>query len=173
MVHISMPDLVHAALDKYGTRFKSWKDAKAKYEAGDLLSDDQAVGLMKAEMAKYPDAQAFLLEGFPRTLAQVENLERDGARVEMAIIIDYDENELKTQSMQKGRSSATVRRRLEEFQAKTLPACKFYDDRFMLHLVPGEQIDEKILEDLTALINSILHPSKLIKLCFAILHLEI
>lgn len=160
MVHISMPDLVKSAVDKYGTRFKSWKEAKAKYESGELLSDDQAIGLMKAELGKYPDAQAFLLEGFPRTMEQVEALERDGARVEMAIIIDYHEDDLTNQSKQRGRSSAVAQRRLEEYQVKTLPACKYYDDRFMLHLVPGEQSEDKILEDLAALIDSVLHPSK-------------
>lgn len=47
------------------------------YVLGELIPNNLALGLVKAEMSKHQDAKAFFLEGFPREARQVENFERE------------------------------------------------------------------------------------------------
>lgn len=70
-VQISTGDILRAAV-KGGTELG--KQAKAYMDAGDLVPDELIMGIMK-ERLREPDCQAgFLLDGFPRTIPQAEQL---------------------------------------------------------------------------------------------------
>ncbi len=51
------------------------------------------------------------------------------------MILDYGEDALKEQLLEKGLDQAVVDQRLLDFKTKTLPAAKHFDDKFQLHLV--------------------------------------
>ncbi|KJH44359.1 hypothetical protein DICVIV_09599 [Dictyocaulus viviparus] len=93
LVHICMPDIIRAAnvhknyrnaLAKYKDHYSEWKTANEHYLRGELIPNHLALALVKAEMGRYPEANAFFLEGFPREARQVQS-------VNMALILDYDE----------------------------------------------------------------------------------
>lgn len=46
------------------------------FETGELIPNQLALALVKAEMGRHKDATAFFLEGFPREARQVEDFER-------------------------------------------------------------------------------------------------
>jgi len=69
--------------------------AEIMMNRGDLVSDEVVEGLVRERLAA-PDARrGYLLDGFPRTLAQVRSLEAmDGDRPEVVIMIDVDRDTL-------------------------------------------------------------------------------
>jgi len=69
--------------------------AEMMMNRGDLVSDEVVEGLVRERLAS-PDARrGYLLDGFPRTLAQVRSLEAmDGDRPEVVIMIDVDRDTL-------------------------------------------------------------------------------
>jgi adenylate kinase len=74
------------------------REAKAYMDKGTLVPDDVIIGMI-AERLKQPDArQGFLLDGFPRTIAQAEGLERLlkdlGQPLERVVYFDVAEPEL-------------------------------------------------------------------------------
>ncbi len=74
------------------------KKAKAFMDAGDLVPDDLIVA-MAAERLRQPDAEdGFILDGFPRTIAQAESLEKQLAemrrRITAALLVDVPDEEL-------------------------------------------------------------------------------
>lgn len=94
-VQISTGDILRGAV-KDGTELG--KKADGYMKAGDLVPDDLILGIM-AERLQQPDcAKGFLLDGFPRTLAQAERLDamlaQAGRAVTHVVLIDVPEDEL-------------------------------------------------------------------------------
>ena len=91
---ISTGNMLRAAV-KAGTEYGL--KAKAAMDAGDLVSDDIVIGILKDRIAE-PDAQnGFILDGFPRTIPQAEcltdALSKLGSKIDYAIDVDVpDEN---------------------------------------------------------------------------------
>lgn len=71
LAHICVPDLIKEAIARYKDRFPEWREAARSYERGELIANDLAQVLVKAEMGRFPHAKAYFLEGFPREAKQV------------------------------------------------------------------------------------------------------
>lgn len=71
--HISTGDMFRAAV-KEGTELG--KQAKACMDAGQLVPDSITIGIVKERLAKADCQRGFILDGFPRTIAQAEALDR-------------------------------------------------------------------------------------------------
>ncbi|VDK27365.1 unnamed protein product [Gongylonema pulchrum] len=82
LVHICMPDMIRAAIAKYQNNYPEWKEAAQRYQRGELIPNNLALSLVKAEMGKHQDAKAFFLEGFPREARQVEDFEREVSKIQ-------------------------------------------------------------------------------------------
>lgn len=81
---ISTGNMLRAAV-KAGTEYGL--KAKAAMDAGDLVSDDIVIGILK-DRIKEPDAQnGFILDGFPRTVPQAEALDAMGVQIDKVIEI--------------------------------------------------------------------------------------
>ncbi|VDK82498.1 unnamed protein product [Litomosoides sigmodontis] len=153
LVHICMPDMVRTAILQYQNTDLEWKEAAELYQRGELIPNNLALELVKAEMAKHQNAKAFFLEGFPREARQVENFEREVRAVNMAIILDYDESTLRNHMERRGLGKEVIDAKIREFKLKTLPSAKYFDDQRLLHLIPGEQSDQWIFERMKLLIQ--------------------
>uniref|UniRef100_A0A914MN25 Adenylate kinase isoenzyme 5 n=1 Tax=Meloidogyne incognita TaxID=6306 RepID=A0A914MN25_MELIC len=146
LVHICMPDLVRSAISRYKDKLPEWRAAAEKDQRGELIPNELAQQLVVAEMGKHTQARAFFLEGFPREAHQVEEFEKNVRPVDMALILDYDEDVLRRHMQARGLPSDVIDRRINEFKEKTLPTAKYFDDQQLLHLIPGERSDSVIIE---------------------------
>ena len=82
---ISTGDMLRAAI-KAGTELG--KQAKAVIDAGQLVSDDIILGLIKERIAQDDCAKGFLLDGFPRTIPQADGLKAMDVNVDYVIEFD-------------------------------------------------------------------------------------
>src|ERR671923_1282364 len=90
---ISTGDMLRAAV-KAGTPLG--KAAKKVMDAGQLVSDDIIMGLVK-ERLKHLDCQpGYLFDGFPRTIPQAEGLEATGVPIDYVLEIDVPDEEIVT-----------------------------------------------------------------------------
>jgi adenylate kinase len=90
---ISTGDMLRAAV-KAGTPLG--KEAKKVIDAGQLVSDDIIIGLVK-ERLKQPDcARGYLFDGFPRTIPQAEALTRENVPIDYVLEIDVPDDEIIT-----------------------------------------------------------------------------
>jgi len=91
MVQVSTGDLLRAAVasgSELGTR------AKAAMDAGELVSDGIVLGMIRERLQQRDTDAGFILDGFPRNLAQAEALESELAdlnkHLEAVVLIDVD-----------------------------------------------------------------------------------
>jgi adenylate kinase len=121
-------------------------EAQAIMAAGDLVPDDLVVAMVDDRLAQDDAACGFLLDGFPRTIAQAEALDAvigEGA-MEIALLLETDEDELVRRLLQRavdeGRdddNEGTIRNRLRVYREETEPLVGYYPD----HGVPVLSVD--------------------------------
>jgi adenylate kinase len=88
---ISTGDMLRAAV-KAGTPVGL--EAKKVMEEGGLVSDEIILRLVKDRIAQDDCANGFLLDGFPRTLAQAQSLQSQGVDIDAVVEIDVDDEEI-------------------------------------------------------------------------------
>jgi len=129
--------------------------AKSIMEAGELVSDDVVIGLIRERIA-LPDARGgFLLDGFPRTIEQAVALDRllegNGEALDAVINLLVPEGVLVERMV--GRASLegraddrpeTVRERLRVYREKTAPLVDHYGARGLLIDVDGSGSIEEV-----------------------------
>ncbi|WP_256105205.1 adenylate kinase [Streptomyces sp. ODS05-4] len=93
--HISTGDLFRANISQ-GTELG--KQAKAYMDAGNLVPDEVTVGMAKDRMEQADAENGFLLDGFPRNVAQAEALdamlEREGMKLDAVLDLEVPEDEV-------------------------------------------------------------------------------
>lgn len=135
------------------------KKVEAIMAAGDYVPDEVTVAMLE-ERVSQPDANAgFILDGFPRTDAQVESLDRLlGERgLDQVVIFDVDEDELVGRLIARGRADdnqETIRTRFRVYQEQTQPLIDVYEERGLTVHVDGigefDEVTERILDELDA-----------------------
>jgi len=173
IVQLSTGDMLRAAVaagTPVGTRAKDIMDR------GELVPDDVVVAIV-SDRIDQPDAKnGFILDGFPRTVAQAEALDRmlqekglklDGVvelKVDEGILIKRIESRIKEtlargEALRKDDDPEVLKTRLEAYRRQTAPLIQYYRDKGLLRAVDGmAPIDE-----VTAAINWIFAPSKTAK----------
>jgi adenylate kinase len=109
-------------------------------KSGALVPDDLMVRVIESHLRQAVGHAGALFDGFPRTLPQAEAfdgmLERTGRRVDLVIVLDVPEDELRARILRRaaeeGRADdtpATVRTRLEVYLSETAPVLTHYQHK--------------------------------------------
>lgn len=127
--------------------------------AGEYVPDEITVAML-AERIGEPDASdGFVLDGFPRTLGQVESLDKlIGERgLDHVVVFEVDEDELTARMLSRGRADdteETIRNRFSVYSEQTQPLLELYGERGLTVSVDGlgeiEEITQRILDALSA-----------------------
>jgi len=159
--HISTGDLLRAAV-KAGTPLGL--KAKAVMEAGKLVSDDIVLGMLEERITQ-PDAKGgFILDGYPRNVAQCEALEslltRIGQPLDIAVKLKVP-SELIVERIA-GRAAAegrkddtpeTVRERLRVYAEQTAPVAEHFGAIGRLRIVDGVGDVDAVFKRILAALN--------------------
>ncbi|WP_082612318.1 MULTISPECIES: adenylate kinase [unclassified Nocardioides] len=138
-------------------------EAKRYMDAGEYVPDEVTNKMVRGRIAE-PDAEAgFLLDGYPRTLAQVTELDgmidATGHRLDAVLVLTVDQEALLGRLLKRaeieGRADDTedvIRRRLEVYSAETEPLIAVYAERGLVVSVDGmgeiDEVQQRIFEAL-------------------------
>jgi adenylate kinase len=154
--HVSTGDMLRAAV-KAGTPIG--KKAKAIMDAGELVSDEIVIGIAEERLSQADAKAGFLLDGFPRTLAQADALEsmlgRLGSALDVCLALEVDTEAVVQRLLKRaeieGRADdneETIRERMRVYAEETAPLIDFYRRRNLLQTVSGmgtvEEVQERI-----------------------------
>ena len=145
--HIATGDMLREAIateTELGLRIKS------VYDAGDLVPDDLMIELIRERLGVPDTAEGFILDGFPRTVAQTEALDRMLEEIDrelLAVLYFQVPDELAVErlhvrALQEGRTDDTpeiIRHRLEVFHKSTEPVVEYYRSKGILVGIHAER----------------------------------
>ncbi|MGH8214191.1 MAG: adenylate kinase [Rhodanobacteraceae bacterium] len=166
LAHISTGDLLRAAV-KAGTPLGL--KARTVMEAGQLVSDDIVLGLLEERLARPDTEHGFILDGYPRNLAQAGALDallaRLGQPLDAVVKLNVPDADIVKrceirfeQERRADDNPETVRKRLAVFAAQTAPVADFYSERRLLTEIDGvgdiEMIGDRLLAALRTRANA-------------------
>lgn len=138
--------------------------AKKFMDEGKLVPDSIILDLIKDELDKPAAKDGAVFDGFPRTAAQAELVDKTlaerGQRLNHILLLDVTEEELSRRLLGRaafeGRSDDTpevVKTRIAVYQRDTAPLIAHYAQRGIVHRVPGTGTVEEIAEGIKRLIG--------------------
>jgi adenylate kinase len=126
---------------------------KRYLDAGELVPDEVVLGLVREAIG----TEGYLLDGFPRTVAQAEALDAElgaaGREPPQAILLDVPDAEVAQRLAGRGRADDdpdTVRNRLRVYHDETEPVIAYYEQRDRLRRVDGCGSAEEVAARLRA-----------------------
>jgi len=163
---LSTGDMLRAAV-KAGTPVG--QKAKAVMDAGGLVSDEIVAGIIADRLEEADAKKGFILDGFPRTVAQAEALDKmlagKGLKLNAIVELKVDEKALLARIENRARETmaagGTVRAddnpeafkvRLDAYRVQTAPVSAYYAGKGTLQSVDGMAA----IDDVTKAINAIL-----------------
>jgi adenylate kinase len=130
--------------------------AQAYLDSGELVPDEVVVAMMLERLTRPDCAHGFLLDGFPRSVAQARALDEHLAELatplDAAINLEVAEEELLHRLAGRGRAddnARTIRNRLQVFASSTRPLLDYYGGQGLLFSVAAvgtiDEVSERIL----------------------------
>lgn len=135
--------------------------AKSFMDKGQLVPDEVVIEMIDSALENNPQAKGFLFDGFPRTTAQAEALDKllmqRNAPIAIVLALQVSKEELvkrlKNRGLTSGRSDDTnediIRARIDEYETKTAAVAEYYDQFGKVARIKGEGSIDEIFDVLT------------------------
>lgn len=146
LTHISTGDLFRYEL---GNNTPLGIEARKFMDKGDLVPDAVTIKMLENKMNMSPNPKGYILDGFPRTIAQAEALDiilkgRD-TEVTHLIALSVDDEELVKRLLERGKTSGRtddanetiIKNRIVEYNNKTSPVFDYYNTQQKAQKVEG------------------------------------
>ena len=147
LIHLSTGNLLR---EEITNQTSLGLEAKKYMDSGQLVPDAVVIGMIRSAIKNNPDAEGFLFDGFPRTVAQSEALDEllaeNHAEINAVLALEVSENELIGRLLNRGKTSGrsddvneqVIRARITEYENKTSPVANYYDQFDKVVRLKGE-----------------------------------
>ncbi len=161
LVHLSTGNLLRLEIQD---KTPLGLEAKSFMDKGQLVPDEVVIGMIDTCLEKHANAKGFLFDGFPRTVAQAEALDKllslKKTSICKVLALEVSEEELVKRLLKRGETSGRsddtnegiIRNRYTVYKRDTEPVAKHYDNEGKLEVIKGEGSVDDIF---TALSNCI------------------
>jgi adenylate kinase len=135
LIHLSTGDLLRSEIE---AQTPLGLEAKKFMDAGQLVPDEVVIGMISSKLDANPDARGFIFDGFPRTTAQAEALDKlltlKKTAISVVLSLEVPEDELIKRLLNRGLTSGrsddanedVVKARIVEYHNKTAPVADHY-----------------------------------------------
>lgn len=163
-VHLSTGDIFRSNI-KGGTELGQM--AKTYLDNGKLVPDDVTIRMLEDSANAHQDAKGFIFDGFPRTTAQAEALDRflkaKGQAISGMLALEVPEEELRTRLLKRAETSGraddadpkVIQKRIDVYHEETAPVAEHYQAQGKYKGVQGVGSLGDIFERLSAAIEGL------------------
>lgn len=140
-------------------------EAKKFIDNGQLVPDEVVIGMVDTYFDKHKDAKGFLFDGFPRTVAQAQALDKllalKKTDIATVLALDVSEDELVKRLLNRGKTSGrsddtndeVIRKRFSVYSNETSPVAEYYKKARKFKNIKGEGSIEEIFAALRQAID--------------------
>ncbi len=163
LIHLSTGNLLRQEIaDKTGLGLA----AKSFMDKGQLVPDEVVIGMIDSCLEKHADAKGILFDGFPRTVAQADALDKlltlKKTSITKVIALDVLEEELIKRLIKRGETSGrsddtneeVIRRRFAVYKDETEPVADYYKHQGKFEAIKGIGTIDEIFKRLCKVINT-------------------
>ncbi len=163
LIHLSTGDLLRSQIAQ---QTDLGLEAKKLMDKGQLVPDEVVVGMISTALEENPGAKGFLFDGFPRTAAQAEALDKlleaKKEPIKVMLALDVSEEELIKRILKRGETSGRsddtdhdiIGARVAEYKNKTEAVADYYRQTGKVVMVPGEGSVDDIFNRICTEIDS-------------------
>lgn len=161
--HLSTGDLLRSEISR---KTPLGMEAKSLMDKGQLVPDEVVVGMIHSALDANAEVKGFLFDGFPRTTAQSEALDKllklKNTAIGVVLALDVSEEELVKRLLNRGLTSgrsddtneSVIRARIVEYKEKTTVVANHYAQFDKVVNIKGEGSVEEIFSNLCSEINN-------------------
>ncbi|MFM2326346.1 MAG: hypothetical protein RIR31_548 [Bacteroidota bacterium] len=161
--HLSTGDLLRSEI---ANQTPLGVEAKKIMDKGQLVPDEVVIGMISSALDASPNAKGFLFDGFPRTPAQAEALDKllqlKKTSISVMLALNVTEEELIKRLMKRGETSGrsddtnenVIRARITEYRNKTEVVADYYRGFDKVVMVKGEGTVDDIFKSLSTEIDA-------------------
>ena len=164
LLHLSTGDILRkeiAAGSDLGVQAKNFTDK------GEFVPDEVVIGIIASQITQNPSVKGFIFDGFPRTIAQAEALdkmlEKNGLKITAMLALEVETEELVKRLQIRGESSGraddmsleVINNRIDVYHQKTKPIIGYYDEQKKFKAVNGMGSIEEIFARLSQTIANL------------------
>lgn len=165
--HLSTGDLLRYEISR---QTPLGQEAQSFMDKGQLVPDEVVIGMISSALDSNPTCKGFLFDGFPRTSAQAEALDRlldlKQAPIIVMLALDVSEEELVKRLLKRGETSGrsddtnegVIRARITEYHNKTAVVADYYKQFDKVVFIKGEGSIDDIFKRLCHEIDSRSNP---------------
>ncbi len=155
--HLSTGDLLRYEISR---QTALGLEAKKVMDKGELVPDEVVIGMISSSIDQNEMAKGFLFDGFPRTAAQAEALDKllelKNSPIAVMLALEVSEEELVTRLVKRGETSGRsddtneniIRARIAEYHKKTTAVADYYRQFDKVTLIKGEGSIDDIFNNL-------------------------
>ncbi len=141
-------------------------EAKKVMDKGELVPDEVVIGMISSAIDNNESVKGFLFDGFPRTAAQAEALDKllelKKTSIAVMLALEVGEEELVKRLMKRGETSgrsddtneSVIRARITEYHNKTTAVADYYQQFDKVTMIKGEGSIDDIFNSLSSEIDS-------------------
>jgi adenylate kinase len=157
IIHLSTGDMLRQAIEE---KSAVGQLAETYVSAGKLVPDKVMLDLVDDRLARDDCRRGCLLDGFPRTVAQAEALDkmlaRRGMPLSAVVELAVDVEELVRRLLARGRADdqpEIIRERLDQYRSQTAPVSGYYQKRGLLRVVDGNGTPDEVFRRIRAAVD--------------------
>ena len=160
--HLSTGDLLRSEI---ANQTPLGLEAKSIMDRGQLVPDEVVVGMISSALDSNPQAKGFLFDGFPRTVAQSQSLDKllklKNTEIGVVLALEVSEEELVDRLLNRGLTSGrsddnnetVIRARIHEYKSKTTVVAEYYSQFNKVVNIKGEGTVDEIFASLCSEID--------------------
>lgn len=163
LAHVSTGELCRRAIHN---NTQEGVIAKTYIDRGELVPDDTIIDMLDNFLEKLPVDKGLIFDGFPRTVAQAEALigimKEHNTKVSVLLNLEVEREELLKRILKRGETSGrsddnntTINKRLEVYDAQTLPVIEFYRKKRLYKPIKGIGDIDDIFGRISEILNDL------------------